>query len=131
MKAKDLFLERTFIAGNYLVLCTKEEYFHKFLDYIEVPKDDRPIWVGDGANATTHTIDVNGNTFCAVCIKPVPNHISGIEIAGMLVHEAVHVWQNKMADIGEHNPSKEFEAYSIQAISQTLMQAYVEQARHL
>jgi hypothetical protein len=42
----------------------------------------------------------------------------------MLVHEAVHVWQFHCENIGEREPSIEFEAYSIQAVSQFLMEAY-------
>ena len=127
MKAQDLFLDRAFFKGNYLALCTREELFTKFLNYIDYPKEDRLDWVSEGANATTHTIDLNGNIFSIVCIKPPPEHISGIEIAALLVHEAVHIWQNMMEHINERNPSKEFEAYSIQTISSTLMNAYVEQ----
>lgn len=46
------------------------------------------------------------------------------EIAGLLVHEAVHVWQTIREDIGESDPSVEFEAYSVQAIFQELFSAY-------
>ncbi len=129
MKVTDLFLDRAFFKGNYLALCTREELFTKFLDCIDCPKEDRLDWVGDGANATTHTIDLDGNFFSIVCINPPPEHIYGIEIAALLVHEAVHIWQNMMEHINEHNPSKEFEAYSIQTISTTLMEAYVEQTQ--
>lgn len=127
MNVEDLFLERAFFCGNYLALCTSEKLFEKVLDYIDIPKDDRLRWLGDGANATTHTIEVDGNNFSIVCVHPPPSHVSGIEVAALLVHEAVHIWQNKMAQIGEHNPSKEFEAYSIQAISMSLMNGYVAQ----
>jgi hypothetical protein len=49
-----------------------------------------------------------------------------IEVAGILVHEATHVWQHITKIIGEESPSIEFEAYSIQAISQELMHAFKE-----
>lgn len=38
-----------------------------------------------------------------------------------LVHEAVHVWQNACEQVGEDNPSAEFEAYSIEQIAENLI----------
>ena len=60
-------------------------------------------------------------TDCIVCLvetdDPVENAVS-------LVHEAVHIWQGLCEYIGEENPSKEFEAYTIQNITQRLFDAY-------
>ena len=61
-----------------------------------------------------------------MCITPPAPHLSGVQIAAMLVHEAVHVWQTIRRSIGETSPSSEFEAYSIQHIAQELMSRYVE-----
>lgn len=47
-----------------------------------------------------------------------------IEIHGLLLHEAVHIWQQVRELMGESEPSTEFEAYSIQAISQDLFEMY-------
>lgn len=49
-----------------------------------------------------------------------------IEIYGLLLHEAVHVWQKVKKLMGENEPSSEFEAYSIQAIAQDLFKMYEE-----
>lgn len=49
-----------------------------------------------------------------------------IEIYGLLLHEAVHVWQKVKKLMGEKEPSSEFEAYSIQAIAQDLFKMYEE-----
>lgn len=49
-----------------------------------------------------------------------------IEIYGLLLHEAVHVWQKVKKLMGEKEPSSEFEAYSIQAIAQDLFEMYEE-----
>lgn len=47
-----------------------------------------------------------------------------IEVYGLLLHEAVHVWQQVRVLMGEREPSSEFEAYSIQAIAQDLFEMY-------
>ncbi|MGG2098135.1 hypothetical protein ABFY41_11245 [Acinetobacter haemolyticus] len=47
-----------------------------------------------------------------------------IEVYGLLLHEAVHIWQRVRQLMGEANPSVEFEAYSIQAIAQDLFEMY-------
>lgn len=49
-----------------------------------------------------------------------------IGIVGLLAHEAVHVWQRAADEMGENNPSHEFEAYTVQHISQELIRAYHE-----
>lgn len=47
-----------------------------------------------------------------------------LQVVTMLQHEAVHVFQKLCAVIGEHDPSIEFEAYMIEAISKELIIAY-------
>lgn len=50
-------------------------------------------------------------------------------VFGVIAHEAVHVWQTLMERIGEEKPSDEFEAYSVQAITQHLAWAYRDSIR--
>lgn len=40
---------------------------------------------------------------------------------GLVIHEAVHIWQEIRTMMNEKEPSIEFEAYSIQRIAQDLM----------
>lgn len=47
-----------------------------------------------------------------------------IEVHGLILHEAVHIWQRLKELMGEDSPSIEFEAYSIQAIAQDLFSMY-------
>jgi hypothetical protein len=54
----------------------------------------------------------------------VTESVTAVQIAALLVHEAVHIWQQYCADIGEKEPASEQEAYAIQSISQTLMEEY-------
>lgn len=63
---------------------------------------------------------VSGGTVGYSCVGAVMNYASR-DIDGTLVHEAVHVWQEHCASIGENNPAHEQEAYGIQGIAQKLM----------
>lgn len=47
-----------------------------------------------------------------------------LEVYGLLVHEATHVMQYMMDNIGESFPSSEFEAYTVQHIALGLMLGY-------
>ena len=49
-----------------------------------------------------------------------------IEVHGLLLHEAVHIWQRIKKLMGEKEPSTEFEAYSIQRIAQDLFAMFQE-----
>lgn len=49
-----------------------------------------------------------------------------IMIHGLLLHEAVHIWQRIKKLMGEDEPSIEFEAYSIQRIAQDLFSMFEE-----
>ncbi len=53
----------------------------------------------------------------------------GVGIAALLVHEAVHVWQQYIKDIGEDKPGYEQEAYGIQMISESLMKEYARRLK--
>lgn len=45
-------------------------------------------------------------------------------VVDLLIHEAVHVWQDLRAAVGEKKPSSEFEAYTIQHVTAQLFTAY-------
>ncbi len=119
-------LDRSLIVGPYLTLCTSEEDYKKTLAHLEVPTPHNK-WVSDDANATMHefTHPTKG-ICCIVCVRP-NDAKTGIQMASLMIHEAVHVVQAYMDYIGERNPSTEFQAYSIQNVAQELMQSYAEQ----
>ncbi len=60
---------------------------------------------------------------CVVCLNP-PEDFDSIDIACALVHEATHIFQSLCTQIGETSPSKEFQAYSIERITERLMREY-------
>lgn len=73
------------------------------------------------------TFTNEGKVVCIVTLRDgSENERSISEITGLLVHEATHVWQTIREDIGEKDPSPEFEAYSMQAIFQGLFTAFQE-----
>lgn len=121
--ARVKWLDRDIIRGPYLTLCTTPEQFDAVNAYLGI--DDAPEFQKtDHSDATLHTMEHEQHGLCCVLCLGSTEGRTPIEIAGLLVHEAVHVWQKFSAYIGEDAPSKEFEAYSIQTIAQTLMAAY-------
>ena len=123
MKVK--WLSRNLAApGPHLTLCTTENQFAQALKDLGTAKD--VPWISPGANATCHIIDrVGGDQACVVCMHVLPER-KPIEVAGLLVHEAVHVVQEYFKHIGEREPAIEQYAYAVQCVSQELMAAYAD-----
>lgn len=67
--------------------------------------------------------NTKGHKACAIVTMSDAPH-TGREKVGMIVHEAMHVWRAMREEIGETEPSAEFEAYSMQSIAQELIEAY-------
>ena len=105
--------------GPYLALCLSEAEFRAAIAKLAPPSI--PRWVNAGAHATTHFFDDEHKQTVAVVTMDGWQDRSPIEVAGLLVHEAVHVWQQYCEDIGERRPGDEQEAYGVQSIAQELM----------
>lgn len=111
-----------------LVLFTSEKEFLAELERlgIKVGCDFVPF----GASAVVHSFenDETGHEINMVCIdtrKLVGKKPE--EVIAMIVHEAVHVKQHCMRFIGEKKPSKEFEAYAVQHITEALLKQFFNQ----
>lgn len=82
----------------------------------------------EGAAATTWEFKTPRGPTCIVCFKDprlsVGRPLDGWEIASLLVHEAVHIWQTHCKAIGESRPAVEQEAYGIQYIAGELMREF-------
>ncbi|GAB1102184.1 hypothetical protein [Shewanella algae] len=67
----------------------------------------------------------------ALCIVQLPSVADKtiVQIHGLLLHEAVHVWQKLKNVMYEDCPSIEFEAYSIQRIALDLFEAFHDSDR--
>lgn len=110
-------------------LCTTKKQFDQAMDEIGVQASMRPpFFKGANADATAHIFQGDHGTNVIVCISP-EKRVDPVETYGLLVHEAVHIWQRIREQIGEDKPSAEFEAYSIQAIAQQLMWAHHAQTK--
>ena len=118
---KTRWLDRRIAApGPYLALCLNENEFKAALRSLKI-EDSSPWISNEWSSATTHHIrGSDGRAVVLVCMGQWEGR-NPIEVAGLLVHEAVHVWQGYCEDIGEDEPGREQEAYAIQSIAQELM----------
>lgn len=127
MNNKVKWLDRAlFVTPHYFCLCLSESQFHAALNHMRIPKNKRlDFMLNWHSDATTHYLENKGSreVSAVVCLQ---NHEgkAGTQIAALLVHEAVHIWQETCRLYGEHEPSQELEAYAIQTISQRLMESY-------
>ncbi|MFZ5784013.1 MAG: hypothetical protein ACOY4R_27760 [Pseudomonadota bacterium] len=86
---------------------------------VEAPQPEYP-----DADARCTTLETKNKTCILVTLG---EHIDGRDhtgIVALIVHEATHVWQAIRRNIGEEDPSAEFEAYAMQNIVLGLLAAY-------
>lgn len=84
-------------------------------------------YLESGWGACVHSYaDQAGNLVCIVAVDlEACKSKDGIEIAALLAHEAVHVWQRVRDMLGPGDLGKEMEAYAVQNIVSELMHGYV------
>lgn len=112
-----------------MALVLSEKDYHKAMKKFGVPMHSRSAWIQtEQSDATTHILQHPKHGLGCVVALRTREGLDGIQIASLLVHEAVHILQEWCSYHGESKPSSEFEAYSIQAISQELMNSYAAQA---
>lgn len=122
-----IWLDRSlFQSPIYYALCTSQKAYDKELKRMK--RRSEPGILNDHSGATTNFMqNVDGKQCAIVCLF---NHSYDYEqIASLLTHEAVHIFQRIRENIGERDPSAEFEAYCIQRITQNLLYAYKEQVK--
>jgi hypothetical protein len=114
-----------FQSPIYYALCTSQKDYEKELKRIGI--NPQPGITGSQGATLNMMTSKDGKECAIICIF---NHTLDYEqIASMLAHEAVHLFQEIKENIGERNPSAEFEAYCIQCITQNLLYAYKKQVR--
>lgn len=120
---KSLWLERVLMYNPYYVaLCLNEKEFKRACKDIKIAKKDTPEFSKGGDFARVHFFERDDGVLAIICLNPGEH--SDVEVHGILVHEAVHIWQKVKLHIEESEPSSEFEAYSLQNIAQNLFEAY-------
>lgn len=123
-------LERNSLVLPYMLLCLTEKEFLAANKHLKVK--ETPIWTKSNHCATTHTYERDDKITCIVCMcKENSKKYSLHSVIGLLAHEATHIWQAFCESIGEHAPSKEFEAYCIQFITQRLVEEYLHQTKRV
>lgn len=92
---------------------------HMDLLFEEMEKADQFLDMGADAQVSTFS----DGAYAIVQIGDTSDK-DQIQVYGLLLHEAVHVWQFVKRRMGEREPSVEFEAYSIQKIAQDLFEMF-------
>jgi len=129
MKAE--WLDRTLTECAYhYCLCLDETAFFAELRKLKVPVHRWTTFLSSStAHATTHHFEHGGKMIAMVCLDAkLAKEKTGCQVASLLVHEAVHIWQRHAVHIGAFNDhGDEEEAYAIQSIAQALMESYARQ----
>lgn len=112
---------RVAIEGPHLILCLKDKELQKV---IKALTKHSVFFPESGAQCVTLTNENNGELCTVVTVSESAQKFPLVKVFGLLVHEAVHVWQAYAESIGEDTPGAEQEAYAIQAIAQELMLEY-------
>lgn len=112
------------------LVCLSETAFYAELKSLGIQRGLWPKFLQNThSGATINSFDHEGKRLTIVCMDSgEASKYSGVEIAALLVHEAVHIWQEHARRIGSFNDhGDEEEAYAIQAIAQNLMESYIKQ----
>lgn len=127
MKAK--WLNRNLIVMPiWYCLCLTEKQYFGAMKHCGVTDSEPSLWAEQRTGARAcFAIDKAKKRVCFVCLNESGDE-EPLQVAALLMHEAVHIWQRYSRDLGSHYDvhSDEFEAYSIQQIAQQLMYAYID-----
>jgi len=113
------------VSPCHYVICTNEKDYKKELSRLKISPKSRPPFLSRVAHATVHFFDQTKHNHLAaiVCVGSLKGMTRG-QIAVLIAHGAVHIWQEVKDAMGEKYPGIETEAYSIQRIAQSLIESY-------
>lgn len=127
---KPVWLDRSLVeAPFFYTLATNEETFRKALRHLKVPRGKWPTFVlNPWSDASAHEFECGAKLAYVVSVR-LREGLTMPQVAALMTHEAVHMWQVARERLGEHRPSTEFEAYAIQALTQRLLEEYERQVK--
>lgn len=96
---------------------TSKKNFRKEMKRINVKPI--PEFITAGANATTHILS-EGNAICIIVCLKKRKGIDKSQIAGLIAHEATHVWDAINDAMRGKCPGGEHHAYGLQWIVQSM-----------
>ena len=109
-------LDRTLVVGPYLALCLTEA------EYLAAAKrvgwTDSPLWCNPGGGHV-HMEFKSSRPVAIVCMDYEGN--DAVEVAGIIAHESLHIWQDWLIAMGEESPGDEISAYAVQNLTVVLM----------
>ena len=129
MSRSGCYWERMELFDNYSYgFCPDKKSWDKFWTSIDAGKTHIPRYPDDSDARTTFTHPKECDVIHPIALVTLNNEIDKdpIQVAALLVHEAVHIKQAILACFGEDNVGDETEAYMVQRISQDLMNMYVD-----
>ena len=113
-------LDRTLITGPQIAVCFNAAEWCVVCANFGLTNYEFP-----GDTSTVHFELPGGGLLVVVCFDlDELALLPSFTVVGVIVHEANHVWQRYRAYIGEHAPSKEFEAYAVESLAVNLLTAY-------
>lgn len=121
-----MWCDRVIHQSQYVALCLSEESFRRVLRTLKCPKEKWPPFTL--SDATTHFLECSGGRVAVVCMIGWRVR-RRLEVYGLLIHEAVHIWKDELRHRREDEPGEEMECYGIQAISQNLIHAFEKQTK--
>lgn len=108
---------------TYFGFCPSERAWRREMKLMGV-KDDPPPEYPTSDGKASQFLEGGKNCVLVTISERIDKKRDRLGVVGLIVHEAMHVWQHIRRDIGETEPSPEFEAYALQSISIQLCSAY-------
>lgn len=123
MTKRPIWIDQALVPGPHMALVTTAAQYRAALRRFGISDDDP--WIRPGSDAcTTAFTTAAGKLLCVVSIDVAAcEAMEPIDVAALLAHEAVHVWQ-RIADVIGGDLGRELPAYAVQNISAGLMRAY-------
>ena len=106
-----------------LYLALSEKEFEKIVSSMGISLTSVPPWAPQ-SGGRAHMFEREKGGLAAIVTLNGTEGSTGIQIAALLAHESVHIWQDYVDHIGEKSPGREQEAYFIQNCLQALLTEY-------